>query len=196
MRILAYADLHGSKTGIKKLEAKSKFADIIISAGDDSIFEQNIKAILAKIDSFGKPVLMIHGNHESKIMLKNLCKYYKNIEFIHEKLYRVDNYVFLGYGGGGFALEDPDFTKWAQSIIPKLKKEDKIILITHAPSYKTEVDLIWDEHCGNKSIRKFIELVDVHLLVCGHLHENAGKEDKIKKTHVINPGPYGKIIEL
>ncbi len=196
MRILAFADLHGSKVGMRKIEEKSKFADILISAGDHSIFEQNMKEIMGKLDNLGKTVLMIHGNHESETVLKGMCKHYTNIEFLHEKIYRVDNYVFLGYGGGGFALEDPRFTRWAESIIPQLRKEDKIILITHAPPHKTKLDLIWEEHCGNKSIRRFIDLIDVHLLICGHLHENAGKEDKVKKTHIINPGPYGKLIEL
>src|SRR3989338_4277221 len=33
-------------------------------------------------------------------------------------------------------------------------------------------------------------------VISDHLHENAGKEDKIGKTKVINPGPFGKILHL
>lgn len=47
---------------------------------------------------------------------------------------------------------------------------------------------------GNKSIRRFAEQNKVDLLICGHLHENFGKEDKIGKTKVINPGPFGRIL--
>jgi len=34
------------------------------------------------------------------------------------------------------------------------------------------------------------------LNICGHIHENEELSDRIKKTRVINPGSYGKIIEL
>ena len=34
------------------------------------------------------------------------------------------------------------------------------------------------------------------LVISGHLHETAGKEDKIGKTRLINPGPFGKILDV
>ncbi len=34
------------------------------------------------------------------------------------------------------------------------------------------------------------------IALCGHIHENNGTEDLIGKTHVINPGPLGRLIEL
>ena len=50
--------------------------------------------------------------------------------------------------------------------------------------------------CGDKSIKNFIKKIYPDLVISGHLHENAGKEDKIKNTKLINPGPYGKIITI
>ena len=76
-----------------------------------------------------------------------------------------------------------------------IKKENKIILVTHAPPYKTKIDEIWGEHAGNKSIRKFIEQTKPVLAVSGHLHECVGG-DMIRKTRVINPGYKGKVIVL
>ncbi len=75
-------------------------------------------------------------------------------------------------------------------------KGKKIILVTHAPPYKTRLDKLVGGHCGNKSIRYFIERNKIDLLICGHLHENFGKEDKIKRTKIINPGPFGKIVMI
>jgi Icc-related predicted phosphoesterase len=75
-------------------------------------------------------------------------------------------------------------------------KKDKVILVTHAPPYNTKVDRINGNLCGNKSIRNFISEVKPVLAVCGHLHETAGKRDKIGKTLVINPGYKGMVIDL
>ena len=55
---------------------------------------------------------------------------------------------------------------------------------THAPTY-TKVDKIGKNPVGNKSIRNFISEAKPDLVVCGHLHENAGKKDKIGKTRYI-----------
>jgi len=34
------------------------------------------------------------------------------------------------------------------------------------------------------------------LVLCGHFHENFRKQDKIKNTLIINPGPDGTIINV
>ena len=103
----------------------------------------------------------------------------------------------MGYGCGGFSLVDREFDKTAVKFrkIIKMNEDKKIILVTHAPPYKTRLDKL-GIHCGNKSIRKFIDKNKIDLVICGHLHENFGKEDKINKTRLINPGPFGKILTV
>jgi hypothetical protein len=44
--------------------------------------------------------------------------------------------------------------------------------------------------------RKFVERMKPKLMICGHLHENVGMQDKIGKTIVIHPGWEGMVIEL
>ena len=78
----------------------------------------------------------------------------------------------------------------------KNNKDKKIILLTHAPPYRTKLDKLGRNYAGNKSFRNFIEKYKIDLHICGHLHENFGKEDKIKNTKIINPGPFGKIVEI
>ena len=94
---------------------------------------------------------------------------------------------------------DREFEKTANSRFRKLiksNKDKKIALVTHGPPYRTRLDKLMQGHCGNRSIRNFIEKNKIDLLICGHLHENFGKEDKIRKTRYINPGPFGKIVEI
>lgn len=199
MKILAFVDMHGSLGALKKIKKQAKKADIIVCAGDLTIFGQGIDYFLGKLNKLNKPTLMIPGNHEEEEELKKWCSKYKNITFLHARGYKEGEYFFLGYGGGGFSMRDKAFEKLSKQFGERIKKlgNPKTILITHAPPYKTKIDLIMKEPCGNKSIKNFIKKVNpIVLVVSGHLHENAGKEDKLGKTRIINPGPYGKLITV
>ena len=200
MKLLAFTDLHLSSYAFKKIKSKVKRQDpdLIICAGDVSIFEQGLDFMLNKLNKLKKKILIIHGNHETDKVLKKVCLKYNNLIFIHKKHYKQDNHIFFGYGGSGFALIEPGFYKTGekfQKIIRK-NKDKKIIFITHAPPYRTKLDLMVGSHCGNKTFRNFVSRNKIDLYICGHLHENFNKRDHIKKTHIINPGPYGKIIKI
>jgi len=198
MKILAFVDLHRNGKALEEIKKKSKKADIIVCAGDISIFENKLDKLLFQLNSLKKEILIIRGNHESEESLKYLSKLLSNIKYIDEKSYIKDDYLFLGYGGGGFSMVDKHFIKLSKRFEKKIKKnrDKKIILVTHAPPYKTKIDRIGKESCGNKSIKNFILKVKPDLVISGHLHENSGKKDKISTTIVINPGPFGKIINI
>ncbi|MCP3682813.1 MAG: hypothetical protein GY861_09005 [bacterium] len=194
MKIYAFVDTHGDMKGIEKIRKKSEKADLLICAGDITVFEENIERVLKKLDSIGKKILIIHGNHETEETMKTACKLCKNLVFLHKKTYKQDDFLFIGYGNLGFSLEDSAVDRFAKKFRKKVK--EKTVIITHAPPYNTKLDKIWNSNHGNRSIRKFIEKLEPVVAISGHLHENNGKEDKIKNTKVINPGPYGKLIKL
>ena len=200
MKILAFTDIHGSLSALRRIgqKVKSQNPDLLVCAGDITIFERGIIAILRRLNKLNKKIIIIHGNHEDSSTFIKFSKLFKNIIFIHKKSFIEDNVLFLGFGGGGFALVDKKFEKVSIKFKKTIKnnQDKKTILITHAPPYKTRLDKLIQGHCGNKSIRHFIERNKIDLLICGHLHENFGKEDKIGKAKVINPGPYGKIVEV
>ena len=198
MKILAFVDTHGSSDALKKVvqKAKKDDVDILACAGDISIFEQDLDKIIKKLDKIGKPVLIIPGNHESDKAMKKACEKTKNIVYLHKGMLKLKDHVFIGFEGDGFAHKDPEFERWGKRIKDQLKKKDKVVLITHAPPHKTKLDRILDSYTGNKSIRKFIEKVDIVLAISGHIHETAGAEDKIRGTKVVNPGPFGKVYEV
>jgi|TARA_B100001971_G_C18131250_1_gene504925 Icc-related predicted phosphoesterase len=200
MKLLAFVDVHSSLNAIKKIAEKAKKSkpDLLICAGDISVFEQGLDYLLHKLNKINIPLLIIPGNHESEEELEKSTSLFKNINHIHNKHFEKGNYIFFGYGGGGFSLIDPEFRKLGKKFEEKIKKSKskKVILITHAPPYNTKTDKIMKKSCGNKTIRQFIDKVKPDLVITGHLHENAGKEDKVGKTKIINPGPYGKIVEV
>ena len=78
-------------------------------------------------------------------------------------------------------------------------KKRKLIFVTHAPIYGTRLDDLRVNglgHRGCKSTRKFVDEMNPVLVLCGHFHENFRKQDKIKNTLIINPGPDGTIINV
>jgi len=194
MKILAFADLHEKITALKEIEKKAKNADIIICAGDLTIFETNIAPLMARLGRIKKTIYMIPGNHETPEVLKKYCSRYKNIKFFHKKIIKCKQYYLMGWGGGGFDHKSKEFEEFTRKTDTKNKK---IILVTHAPPYKTTLDQIEQEHYGNKSVKSYLEKNrNIILYICGHFHENAGKKDKINKTLIINPGPAGQIITI
>ncbi len=195
MKILSFVDLHGSIKSMRELKKKAKQADVIVCAGDLSIFGSELDVLMMELDKIGKKVLIVHGNHEFEEEISVICKIMKNCEFIHKKVVEYKGVSFIGWGGGGFSLVDKEFEKFAKKIKKKIEGK-KTVLITHAPPYDTKLDFIYKEHHGNKSIKKFIDTNQPKLAVSGHLHETAGKKDKVKKSIVINPGPSGVVSQV
>ncbi|MFC2134551.1 metallophosphoesterase [Bacteroidota bacterium] len=195
MKILAFTDTHGSPSDLETVKKKAKNADIIICAGDFTIFENEIEYVLQHMNSIQKKVLLIHGNHEDEITVKAMIPHFKNLEFIHKKIVEIGEYAFVGYGGGGFATRDAEFEIWTDKISKKLQGK-KVILVVHGPPYGTKVDLLGMGYAGNKSFTKVIKKEQPKLVICGHLHETFGKKDKINNSIIINPGPEGEIINI
>ncbi|MEM3374147.1 MAG: metallophosphoesterase [Candidatus Woesearchaeota archaeon] len=200
MKLLLFSDIHGDFKALTNLKKESKKADFVIAAGDISVMERNIVEILDFLNSFKKPILLIHGNHENEFRLMELTQMYKNLIFLHRGAHHFKEYVFLGYGGDGFSTYDPEFLKVANFFKKELQtnksKNKKIIFITHQPPHNTGIDLLGNEPRGNKDYRRFIDEVKPHLVISGHLHENAGKTHIIERTLFINPGKQGVFVEI
>jgi len=210
MKILAFSDLHSKPRSpdyvdfyailkyIKKLKEKAKKSkpDVIVCSGDVSLFEHDLEEIMHKISKLGKKILIIPGNHETPSLMRKICSFYDNITYINKKAVKIGDFVFVGFTGEGFLRQDPEMAKFIKKIKPKIKGK-KVVLVTHAPPYRTKLDKIGRSSCGNKTISDFIRKnKNIVLATCGHLHENAGKEDKLGKTKIVNPGPLGKVIKI
>jgi len=204
MKLLVFTDLHGDSLYVEKLlrKVKKEKPEAMVCAGDISNFSFGIKTLLRKFDSVGIPLFIIPGNHESVEEIKIYGRDMKNIKGIHLKPMIFHSIYIFGCGGGGFTPQHAEFEmseKKFSAAIKQLKMKDhkyKTILVTHQPPFETSLDLIYGEHVGSTSIRKFIEKNQPDFCITGHIHENEGKHDKIGKTVVLNPGPEGKIIEL
>src|SRR3989344_2287123 len=197
MKFLAFVDLHADKQQLKSLLdlANNNDVEFIICAGDVSQFGSGLRMVLEKFNAIKKPFYIIPGNHEDDEMMNTIVKDYPYLHNFHQKVFKIQDYVLLGHGEGGFSKEDPNFRKIARDWYGQYNGQ-KIIFVTHGTPYGTKVDKVGNNYVGNVDYRSFIERVKPKLVICGHIHETAGKEDMIGETKVVNPGWKGMVLEL
>jgi Icc-related predicted phosphoesterase len=69
------------------------------------------------------------------------------------------------------------------------------VLAVHSPPHG-HVDVSRGRHLGSESVLRAIESRRPRLALCGHIHEQWGRESTIGATRVINLGPAGMLLEL
>mgnify|MGYP001559632470 FL=1 len=197
MKFLTFTDVHEDKEILKELveRASGKDIDFLVCCGDISTFGNGLRYNLKRLDSLGKKVYIVPGNHEESPEFDALVKEFPNLVNLHRRACVVGDYVFLGYGGGGFTLQDADFRKIAREWYGRYNGR-KIVLVTHQPPFGNKLDLMGPRHVGNKDFTAFILRIKVKLAVSGHLHETVGAVDVIGETKIANPGWDGMVIEL
>ncbi|MDD4877445.1 MAG: metallophosphoesterase [Candidatus Nanoarchaeia archaeon] len=196
MKILAFVDTHGIKKAFEEILKKSKDADILLCAGDFTSWGKDTEKWIQFLEKAGKPLILTYGNHENEKEVAEVCRKYSFCVYLHRAAYEYGEYLFFGFGGGGFSEKNPDFERIAERV-KKDAKGKKLILITHGPPYGTALDYLPSTgHRGCKSIRKFIEEAKPMAAISGHLHETSGRTDLIGKTFVINPGPAGAMLKV
>lgn len=197
MKLLMFTDTHGSRGHMKRLKQRAERADLIVCAGDFTVFGHDLHKILKEMDSWKKPLILIPGNHEEHIKLKEECGQYKNVMDIDRDFYEKENILFAGYGRGGFSYETPEFDMFGRKIKRKAAEhKGKWVFIIHQPPFGTATDLLDFGHTGNETFAAFIAQEQPDLVICGHLHENFRKEDTMGKSRIINPGPDGMMIDI
>ena len=200
MKILAFTDIHNSEKQMLKVKEKAlqDKPDLVICSGDFTVMGRSTENMLKHFNDLGKPFYFTHGNHEDEYEIRKLVKKYPNLHFLHKETCVVNDILFLWYGGGGFSSIDKRFESLVSSFEKKMQNYSKVVMITHGPPYKTNLDPIVGEPCGNLSYKQFLvkHCAKIVLYLCGHLHENFHKHDQIGNCKLINPGPDGEIIEI
>ena len=194
MNIYIFSDYHAQEELLPEMRKRASEADLVISGGDHTIFGYHQDKILKEFNSWQKPVLLLHGNHEAAEDVAAGCKKYPNLTFTHAAEHVIGNVRILTWGGGGFSQYDKALAE--QSKIWQRSKHMKLptIFITHAPPYKTKLDLMpGNRHVGNKTIKETIKQLKPTIMTCGHIHDAEGAIEKIGQTTCYNLGPLGKV---
>tara|TARA_Y100000310_G_scaffold340741_1_gene437578 strand:+ start:10553 stop:11173 length:621 start_codon:yes stop_codon:yes gene_type:complete len=198
-KILAVGDIHGDERFVKKIakKAEKEKIDLVILTGDLTFFEDSTKNIVGPFVKAKKQVLLIPGNHESVATVDFLAELYPNTKNIHGYSFIKDNVGIFGAGGadiGIHQIKDSEIFELLRKGNEKIKGLDKKIMVTHIHPKGTKSE--FSGFKGSKAVRKAIEKFQPDIAIFSHIHEAAGFEEKIGKTHVINVSRKEKIFEI
>ena len=201
MKILAAGDIHGDMNLAQKLanQAEKQKVDLVILCGDLTFHEQSTDNIIGPFVKKKKKVLIIPGNHETLATADFLAEFY-GVKNIHGYSVKYEDVGIFGAGGANIGpktivseKEIFDLLKQGHDKIKYLKKK---ILVSHVHPTETKMEKLSDFVPGSPGVKKAIDKFKPDLMLCSHVHEAEGLEEKIGNTKVINVGRKGKIIDI
>lgn len=200
LKILAAGDIHGDIDLANRLaeRAKKEDVDLVILCGDITYHEQSTDNLIGPFVKRKEKVLLIPGNHETIATADFLSELY-SVKNIHGYSVKYKDIGIFGAGGaniGLFQLEEDEIYDLLKKGFDKIKYLKKKIMVTHVHPKKSKMEKFTKFFPGSSGVRKAIEKFHPDILLCSHVHEAEGIEEKIGNTRVINVGKKGKIIEI
>lgn len=200
LRILAAGDIHGDTSLAKKLanKAEKEKVDLVILCGDLTSFDTSTKDLIGPFVKKHKKVLLIPGNHESIATADFLAQLY-GVKNIHGYSVKYRDVGIFGAGGANIGLEQLDEKELYGLLkkgFDKIRYLKKKIMVTHVHPQGTLMEKFTKIFPGSKGIKKAVEKLKPDILLCSHVHEAEGIEEKLGKTKVVNVGKKGKIFDI
>ena len=198
LRILAAGDFHGDISTAKKLsdKAKKEKVDLVVLCGDVAKSDMETENLIGPFVKNKQKVLLVPGNHESIATADFLADIY-GIKNIHGYSVRYKDVGLFGCSGVNLGLHqitEDEIFKLLKKGHDKIKYLKKKIMVTHVHPADSKIEFSGFE--GSSGVKKAIDKLKPDILICSHIHEAEGIEEKIGKTKVINVGSTGKIIEI
>ena len=100
MKLLAFSDLHCSKSLAKDIVYQAVDADVIIGAGDFARARRNLTHTIDILKTIKKPAVLVAGNSESADELRTACADWPSATVLHGNGITIDGVDFFGIGGG------------------------------------------------------------------------------------------------
>ncbi|MFH0978065.1 MAG: metallophosphoesterase [Candidatus Woesearchaeota archaeon] len=200
MRILAAGDIHGD-TGLAEKLAQKAFkenVDLVILCGDITRFDESTANLIGPFVKRKKKVLFVPGNHESFATADFLAQVY-GVKNIHGYSVKYGDVGLFGCGGANIGIEQLDEKEiygLLKQGFDKIKDLKRKIMVTHVHPSQSKMERFTDFFPGSEGVRKAIDRFKPDLLLCSHVHEAEGIEEKVGNTTVINVGKSGKIIDI
>lgn len=197
MRIQIFSDIHNDLRRLEALAATE--ADIHICAGDLVSWERGLPDCGKILAPLGKKLWVLPGNHETAEQIAAFCGEF-GFQNFHEQTFEAGGRHFAGLGYSNPTPFDTPGEYSEEEIAAKLdpfQKLSPLVLVCHAPPHATVVDEIaGGQHIGSRAVRAFVDAYHPAYLFCGHVHEGAGKSEKLGATEVANVGKRGYLLEI
>lgn len=200
MKILVFSDIHGDTRALERLVAQP--ADVYIAAGDLSTFGRGLERCGEILKPLSERLWVLPGNHETHDQTRALCARCGFVDF-HRQVRPLGS---THWGGLGYSNPTPfdtpgEYTEEDIAVaLATFNGIQPLYLVVHFPPHGTQLDQVGllgrGRHAGSASLRKWVELRQPAYLLCGHIHECAGRSDRIGATPCINVGKAGYMLEL
>ncbi len=200
MKILAAGDIHGDIHLVKKLVARAEKenVDLVILCGDLTMHESSTTNLIGPFLKANKKVALIPGNHETNATADFLAKLY-GVKNLHGSFLKYEDVGLFGCGSaniGLFQLNEKEIYYTLKKGHEGVKSVKTKIMVTHVHPVGSLMEKLTAHFPGSSGVQKAIEKFKPQILLCSHVHEAAGMEEKIGNTRVINVGREGKVIKL
>lgn len=187
MLIYAVADLHANPRRLAAVQRGLEIhrPDVLVVAGDAGrLFNPN--GILEFFDRLPVPVLFVRGNSDPP-RLEHLAGGFSNVTSLHLRSVIAGGKRFVGVGG---AFPLPFHTKAGLREKRNLAELDKIltvdsVLVVHPPPRGVLDTAFGRFPVGSRALFDLVRKREPALVICGHVHENAGRAN-IGATVVVN----------
>ncbi len=187
MLIYAAADLHGHSQRFRLVERNvaSHRPDILVLAGDISTIRKP-DAMLDGLDRLGLPVLLVRGNSDSR-RLTAMMRPFSHLRSLDLSMTRFHHVELVGIGG---TLPLPFHSRigfresGAVARVSGMLKPHSV-LVAHPPPYGIRDRVLGKFHAGSRAVRGLVDCHSPALVICGHIHEQAGVET-MGGTTVVN----------
>jgi uncharacterized protein len=201
VKILIFSDIHGDLRALEKIAAQP--ADIYIAAGDLSTFGRSLDRCGEVLQPLGERVWVLPGNHETHEETLAFCKRFGFFDFHRQVRALPSASGVTQWAGLGYSNITPFNTpgEYTEDQIAKalaaFEGFQPLYLVVHFPPQGTKLDeFAPGKHAGSPTLRAWVERVQPVYLFCGHIHEAAGRSDRIGATQCFNVGKQGYALEI
>jgi len=187
MRIYAVADIHGKADIVERIKkvVNKESPDLMVIAGDMTQYLFPFKA-LGRLEEIGIPVFAVRGNSDLK-GVEVLIKQHGKIILLNQNPMEYQGKRFLGLNG---TLPLPFVSKVCLNEAKHFRNIGNLItpetiLVAHPPPRGVRDKVGNRFSAGSFCLRRFIENHPPLMVVCGHIHEQAGYQ-YLKNTLIVN----------
>jgi len=200
MKIFAAGDIHGDSILAEKLAKKAKKAkvNIVVLCGDITMSDKLNSPLISPFTKRKLKVVFIPGNHETVATADFLAELYGATN-LHGYSVKFENIGLFGCGFSNIGLsglKEKEILSILKKGYKKIKDSKTKIMVTHTHPDETLMGKLTNFFPGSKGIRKAVTTLKPDILLCSHVHEAEGIEEKIGKTRIINVGREGKLLEI
>lgn len=194
MKLLLFSDLHADTTAARRLVDAARGVDVLVCAGDLGNVRRDLDLCVDLLATTGKPAVLVAGNNETTDELVAACRGWPGAHVLHGSGVDLGGVSFFGIGGGvpvtPFGSWSYDFSEAdASGLLAGCPSG--CVLVSHSPPKGTLDVSSRGQSLGSTAVRDAIARTRPALVVCGHIHADAGRTATIGATPVVNAGPSG-----